>query len=116
MADKIRGITIELGGDASGLSQALKDVNGDLNNTQKQLKDVERLLKLDPKNTELLAQKQKLLGDQIQNTKKKLDTLKQAQATMDKNGVDKNSDQYMDLQREIISTEREVENLKTASE
>ena len=116
MADKIRGITIELGGDASGLSQALKDVNGDLNNTQKQLKDVERLLKLDPKNTELLAQKQKLLGDQIENTKKKLDTLKQAQATMDKNGVDKNSDQYMALQREIISTEREVESLKTASE
>ena len=116
MADKIRGITIELGGDASGLSQALKDVNGDLNNTQKQLKDVERLLKLDPKNTELLAQKQKLLGDQIQNTKKKLDTLKQAQQTMDKNGVDKNSEQYMALQREIISTEREVENLKTASE
>ena len=115
MADKIRGITIELGGDASGLSQALKDVNGDLNNTQKQLKDVERLLKLDPKNTELLAQKQKLLGDQIQNTKKKLDTLKQAQATMDKNGVDKNSEQYMALQREIISTEREVENLENAS-
>ena len=115
MADKIRGITIELGGDASGLSQALKDVNGDLNNTQKQLKDVERLLKLDPKNTELLAQKQKLLGDQIQNTKKKLDTLKQAQATMDKNGVDKNSDQYMALQREIISTEREVKNLEKAS-
>ena len=115
MADKIRGITIELGGDASGLSQALKDVNGDLNNTQKQLKDVERLLKLDPKNTELLAQKQKLLGDQIQNTKKKLDTLKQAQQTMDKNGVDKNSDQYMALQREIISTEREVESLEKAS-
>lgn len=115
MAEKIRGITIELGGDASGLSQALKDVNGDLNNTQKQLKDVERLLKLDPKNTELLAQKQKLLGDQIQNTKKKLDTLKQAQATMDKNGVDKNSDQYMALQREIISTEREVKGLEKAS-
>lgn len=116
MAEKIRGITIELGGDASGLSQALKNVNGDLNNTQKQLKDVERLLKLDPKNTELLAQKQKLLGDQIQNTKKKLDTLKDVQKDMDKNGVDKNSEQYMALQREIISTEREVENLKTASE
>lgn len=115
MAEKIRGITIELGGDASGLSQALKDVNGDLNNTQKQLKDVERLLKLDPKNTELLSQKQRLLGDQIQNTKKKLDTLKQAQATMDKNGVDKNSDQYMALQREIISTEREVKSLEKAS-
>ena len=115
MADKIRGITIELGGDASGLSKALKDVNGEINETQKQLKDVEKLLKLDPTNTELLAQKQKLLGDQINNTKGKLDTLKKAQETMDQNGVDKNSDQYMALQREIISTEREVKNLEAAS-
>ena len=115
MAEKIRGITIELGGDASGLNQALKDVNGEISNTQKQLKDVERLLKLDPKNTELLAQKQKLLGDQIKNTSTKLDTLKKAQETMDANGVDKNSDQYLALQREIISTEREVKNLKSAA-
>ena len=115
MADKIRGITIELGGDTSGLSQALKDVNSEINNTQKQLKDVEKLLKLDPKNTELLAQKQKLLGDQIKNTSSKLETLKKAQDTMDQNGVDKNSDQYLALQREIISTEREVKNLENAS-
>lgn len=115
MAEKIRGITIELGGDASGLDKALKDVNGKIKNTQEQLKDVERLLKLDPKNTELLAQKQKLLGDQIQNTKGKLENLKQAQATMDQNGVDKNSDQYMALQREIINTERELGNLENAS-
>jgi phage-related minor tail protein len=115
MAEKIRGITIELGGDASGLNKALKDVNGKIKNTQEQLKDVERLLKLDPKNTELLAQKQKLLGDQIQNTKGKLENLKQAQATMDQNGVDKNSDQYMALQREIINTERELGNLEEAS-
>lgn len=115
MAEKIRGITIELGGDASGLSQALKDVNSEINNTQKQLKDVEKLLKLDPKNTELLAQKQKLLSDQIQNSKTKLEQLKQAQATMDQNGVDKNSAQYMALQREIISTETDIKNLETAS-
>ena len=115
MAEKIRGITIELGGDASGLEQALKGVNKEVKNTQAQLKDVERLLKLDPKNTELLKQKQKLLGDQIKNTNEKLNKLKEAQATMDKNGVDKNSDQYMALQREIISTEREVKNLKAAS-
>ena len=115
MAEKIRGITIELGGDASGLEQALKGVNKEVKNTQAQLKDVERLLKLDPKNTELLKQKQKLLGDQIKNTNEKLKKLKEAQATMDKNGVDKNSDQYMALQREIISTEREVKNLKAAS-
>jgi len=115
MAEKIRGITIELGGDASGLEQALKGVNKEVKNTQSQLKDVERLLKLDPKNTELLAQKQKLLGEQIKNTNEKLKKLKEAQATMDKNGVDKNSDQYMALQREIISTEREVKNLEAAS-
>ena len=116
MAEKIRGITIELGGDASGLEQALKGVNKEVKNTQAQLKDVERLLKLDPKNTELLAQKQKLLGDQIKNTNEKLKKLKEAQATMDKNGVDKNSDQYMALQREIISTENELENLKKATD
>lgn len=116
MADKIRGITIELGGDASGLEQALKGVNKEVKNTQSQLKDVERLLKLDPKNTELLRQKQKLLGDQIENTSKKLDKLKDIQKDMDKNGVDKNSDQYMALQREIISTEAEVKNLKKASQ
>ena len=116
MADKIRGITIELGGDASGLSKALKSVNGEISETQKQLKDVEKLLKLDPKNTELLSQKQKLLGDQIKNTSSKLETLKQAQANMDANGVDENSEQYMALRREIAATETEVKNLKTASQ
>ena len=115
MAEKIRGITIELGGDASGLDKALSGVNDNLKDTQAQLKDVERLLKLDPKNTELLAQKQKLLGNQISNATSKLETLKQAQATMDANGVDKNSEQYMALQREIISTETELKSLKTAA-
>lgn len=116
MAEKIRGITIELGGDASGLTKALKGVNTEINNTQAQLKDVEKLLKLDPKNTELLAQKQKLLGNQISNTSSKLETLKQAQATMDQNGVDKNSAQYMALQREIISTENDLNTLQASAE
>ena len=109
---KIRGITLEIGGDTSGLTKALKDVNGDLKNTQKQLKDVERLLKLDPKNTELLAQKQKLLADNVTNTSKKLDELKRIQQTMDENGVDKNSEQYMALQREIIATEADLKKAK----
>ena len=109
---KIRGITLEIGGDTSGLTKALKDVNGDLKNTQKQLKDVERLLKLDPKNTELLAQKQKLLADNVTNTSKKLDELKRIQDTMDQNGVDKNSEQYMALQREIIATENDLKKAK----
>ena len=111
---KIRGITLEIGGDTSGLTKALKDVNGDLKNTQKQLKDVEKLLKLDPKNTELLAQKQKLLTDRVEETSKKLDELKRIQQTMDDNGVDKNSEQYMALQREIVSTEIDLKNAKKA--
>ena len=69
---KIRGITIELGADTSGLSKALSDVNGQIRSTQSQLKDVERLLKLDPKNTELLRQKQELLTKSIGETKEKL--------------------------------------------
>ena len=77
---KIRGITIELGADTSGLSKALKGVNTEIGKTQKDLKDVERLLKLDPSNTELLAQKQKLLNDRASETKDKLDALKEAQS------------------------------------
>ena len=56
--NKIRGVTIQLGGDASGLTKALEDVNKEIGTTQRDLKDIERLLKLDPTNTELLAQKQ----------------------------------------------------------
>lgn len=113
---KIRGITLEIGGDTSGLSKSLKEVNGDLKDTQKQLKDVDKLLKLDPKNTELLRQKQELLAKAIEQTETKLDTLKKAQETMDQNGIDKNSDQYMALQREIIETERSMTDLKNAAE
>lgn len=106
MATKIRGITVEIGGDTSGLEKSLKDVNGKLKETDKQLKDVERLLKLDPTNVELLAQKQALLAQKTELSKEKVDALKQAQADMDKNGIDKNSKQYMALQREIIATEQ----------
>ena len=81
---KVRGITIELGADTSGISKALKGVNSEIGSTQKQLKDVDRLLKLDPTNTELLEQKQRLLGDRVQETSKKLDTLKEAQEEVSK--------------------------------
>lgn len=106
MATKIRGITVEIGGDTSGLEKSLKDVNGKLKETDKQLKDVERLLKLDPTNVELLAQKQALLAQKTELSKEKVEALKKAQADMDKNGVDKTSAQYMALQREIIATEK----------
>lgn len=112
---KIRGITLEIGGDTSGLTKALKDVNGEIRDTSKQLKDVERLLKLDPKNTELLSQKQQLLAQNVEQTNRKLEELKKIQDTMDQNGVDKNSDQYMALQREIISTEADLKKAKEAA-
>ena len=60
-ANRVKGITIEIGGDTTGLDKALKGTNSNIKSTQAQLKDVNRLLKFDPKNTELLAQKQKLL-------------------------------------------------------
>lgn len=70
MANRIKGITAEIGGDATKLQTASKGVNSEIKNTQSQLKDVEKLLKLDPGNTELLAQKQKLLGDAVKETSK----------------------------------------------
>ena len=72
MANRIKGITVEIGGDTTGLDKALKSVNSSIKTTQSSLKDVNRLLKLDPKNTELLSQKQKLLKDAIGATKENL--------------------------------------------
>lgn len=112
MADRLKGITLEIGGDTTKLSKALSGVNSDIINTKSALKDVERLLKLDPGNVELLRQKQQLLTGEITATTEKLDKLKQAQQTMDTSGVDQNSAQYMALQREIIATEQELGRLE----
>ena len=68
MAGRIKGITVEIGGDTTGLEKALKGVNSAIKTTQSELKDVERLLKLDPSNTELLTQKHKLLKEAIAST------------------------------------------------
>ena len=65
MAGRIQGITVEIGGDTTKLQTALKGVNTEIRNTQSQLRDVDKLLKLDPGNTELLAQKHRLLGDAV---------------------------------------------------
>lgn len=111
---KIRGITIELGGDTSGLSKALKEVNSEIGSTQKQLKDVERLLKLDPTNTELLAQRQKLLKEAVSETQSKLKALKQAQEEVGKElkNTGEGQEAYDALSREIISCENELKKLE----
>ena len=114
---KVRGITIELNADASGLTKALTSVNKEIGSTQKQLKDVERLLKMDPGNTELLEQKQRLLNDQIGNTKDKLEALKQAQKEVGEElkKTGEGQEQYDALQREIIAVENELKNLEKAA-
>lgn len=115
MANRLKGITLEIGGDTTELSKSLSGVNKDIRDTQAQLKDVQKLLKLDPTNVDLLRQKQKLLTEQVKNTKTKLDELKKAQENMDSRGVDKNSEQYRNLQREIISVENELRDLEKAA-
>ena len=115
MANRIKGITVEIGGDTTKLSKALEGVNKNIKNTQSQLKDVEKLLKLDPKNTELLSQKQKLLADSISATKEKLATLKTAteQANTALANGEITQQQYDALQREIVETENELKRLET---
>ena len=114
MANRIKGITVEIGGDVTGLDKALKTVNGTIKDTQSQLKDVERLLKLDPGNTELLTQKQKLLKDAVSATKDKLEALKQAQeqAKQQLESGNLGQDKYDALQREIIETEQNLKDLE----
>lgn len=114
MADRVKGITIEIGGDTTGLSKALSGVNRNIGDTQRQLKDVERLLKLDPGNTELLRQKYELLGQEVEQTDGKLKALKdaekQVQAQFQRGDVGR--EQYDALKREIIETEAKLGNLR----
>ncbi len=115
MANRIKGITVEIGGDTTKLSKALEGVNRDIKGTQTQLKDVQKLLKLDPTNTELLSQKHKLLADVVSATKEKLEVLKTAaeQANTALANGEISQQQYDALQREIIETENELKRLTT---
>ena len=118
MASRIKGITVEIGGDTTNLVKSLEGVNKNIRNTQSQLKDVERLLKLDPTNTELLTQKQKLLKAAVSDTKDKLQALKTASEaaakTADNYGAWKTK--YDAIQSEIESTTTELKKLKKQAE
>lgn len=105
---RISGITIEIGGDTTNLQKSLKKVDQSLKGTQSNLKDINKLLKLDPGNTELLTQKQKNLKDAISLTNDRLKELKEAQA-----GVKEGSAEWDALQREIIATEQDLKQLKS---
>ena len=111
--DRIKGITIKIGGDTTELSKALKDTNKVLDDTKSDLRDVQKLLKLDPKNVELLKQKQKLLGTAVDETKKKLEKEKEALKQMKESGDTTKNQRAQDaLQREIIETENELKKLE----
>lgn len=113
MADRIKGITIEIDGDTTGLSKALKSVNSDLRTAQNGLRDVDKLLKLDPGNVDLLRQKQGYFNDAISATEEKLKTEKEALEQMkNADGFDKNSEQAKALERQIIADEQALDSLK----
>ena len=118
MSTRVKGITVQIGGDTTGLNKALSSVNKEISNTQRSLKDVERLLKLDPENVELLRQKQQLLSNQIADTTDKLNTLKdaekQVQEQFEKGDI--SQDQYNGLKREIAATEISLKQLKDEAE
>lgn len=110
MAGNIKGITIEIGGNTTKLQQAMADVNKKSKDLQSELRQVEKLLKLDPKNTELLAQKQKLLAEAVENSKEKLDRLKTAQQQVNEQFAkgEISEEQYRAFQREVAKAEQEL--------
>lgn len=107
MAKNIKGITIELDGDTKGLDKAISGISKQSIDVAKELKEVEKLLKFDPGNSELLAQKQQLLAKQIENTSDKLAILKEAQSQVNDQFAkgEINDEQYRAFQREVQATE-----------
>lgn len=111
---KIKGITVEIGGDTRPLNDALKKSEKQIKTTQSELREVNRQLKFDPTNTELLRQKQTLLASAVSETRQKLDTLKQAekQAQEQFKRGDISAEQYRSLQREVVKTEGQLKSLE----
>lgn len=112
MAGNIKGITIEFNGDTTKLDKALREVRSSTKDIDKELKDVDKALKFNPTSVDLWRQKQNLLKDKIAQTQSNLSKLKDAQKQMDAKGVDKNSKEYRELQREIITTESKLKTFK----
>lgn len=108
MAGYIKGVTIEFGANTEKLNKGLGKLQGRLNKTQAELKQIDRMLRFNPGNTTLLTQKMKLLSANVSQTEKKLNALRMMQQRMDKNKVDENSAAYRQLEREIVKTESQL--------
>lgn len=118
MAGKIQGITVAIDGDTSGLAKSLKSITTESVRLSKDLKTVNNLLKMDPSNAEFVAQKQKILAESIETTKKKLDALKAAQegVTRQFENGEINTEQYLAFQKELVTTEKRLKDLETEAE
>jgi phage-related minor tail protein len=114
MADRIKGITIEIGGNTIGLQKALQEVNQKSRELSKELRDVERLLKFDPGNVEAVAQKQQILAKQIETTTEKLNQLRSAQSQVEEQfrKGEIGEQQYRNFRREIEYTEAQLNKYK----
>ena len=108
MAGNIKGITIEFQGDTTKLDKALRQIKNSTKDIDKELKNVDKALKFNPTSVELWRQKQDLLKQKIKETENNLKELKNIQTQMDAKGVDKNSEEYRKLSREIIETESKL--------
>lgn len=114
-AGRIKGITIELDGDSTGLQKALSKLDKSITSTRGELKDINKLLKFNPDNVTLLTQKQDLLSKAIDDTTERLKQLQKAQKVADTTG-DLGAEQYRLLEREIVETSSKLELLKSQSE
>ena len=114
MANDIKGITVKIGADTTDLGKAMSSANRSISTTQKQLNEVQKALKLDPSNTELLAQKYRLLTEKADETRKKLQTLKDAQSQVEEQYQNGEIDQgkYDAFRRELITTENQLKELE----
>lgn len=110
--NRIKGIVIEIGGETTALQKSLKEVDDKLNVTQTNLKDINKLLKIDPKNTELLRQKQENLNKAVADTKERLKTLKNAYKELDGKNTEEAKQQQEALSREIFETEHNLKSLE----
>jgi TP901 family phage tail tape measure protein len=115
LAENVKGIVVEIGGDTKGLSKAIRSLNSEIRGTQSELNKVNRLLKLDPTNIDLLKQKEQLLGEQIKNTENKVESLRNAKKKADQemaDGTEINQKQYRELVRELTSAELKLKDLQ----
>lgn len=116
MAGQIKGITISFRGDTTSLDKALRKVKTDSKDIDSQLKKVNNALKFNPKNVELLTQKQGLLREKVTQTQKSLEDLRKIQAQMDASGVSKQSAEYQQVRREIIETESKLKHFQAEAQ